>query len=91
MSRLRSRVRRGSLAPYRHLPEDAIVLTAPQVELPRYTEPRPRKLTPEHVEGVASAVAAGRTLRDVAADFGISPERVRQVAREQARLPLAAD
>ncbi len=77
----RWRKRRGSLAPFRHMPDDAVVLAAPAPDHPRYTEPRPGKLTSAQVEAVASSVAAGRTLRDVAAEFGISAERVRQLAR----------
>ena len=84
------RKRRGSVAPYRHLPEDAIVLTAPQVELPRYTEPRPGKLSPAQVDTLVLAVDRGRTLRDVAAEFGISAERVRQLTRERSRPSLHA-
>jgi hypothetical protein len=37
-----------------------------------------------------SAVIAGRTLRGVGAEFGIAPERVRQLVRErEASAPVA--
>ena len=71
----------GALAPYRQIPNNAVVLAAPSAAAPHYTEPRPGKLCPAQVAAIVGAVAAGRTLRDVAADFGISAERVRQLAR----------
>ena len=81
MSNLRSRKLRGSVAPYRQIPNNAVVLAVPSTATPRYTEPRPGKLCPAQIDNVVAAVAAGRTLRDVGADFGISSERVRQLAR----------
>ncbi len=75
------RKRRGSLAPIRQIPGDVVVLDAQQTTTPRYTEPRPGKVSPAEIDGIVSAVAAGRTLRDVALDYGISAERVRQLAR----------
>ena len=87
---MQRRKRRGSLAPIRHIPEDAVVLAAPQFELPRYTEPRPGKLSPAQVDTLVSAVDRGRTLRDVAADFSISAERVRQLARQRSMSSLRA-
>ena len=60
---MRSRKRGGSLAPFRQLPDDAVV----------------------------AAVAAGRTLHDVASAFGVSAERGRQLARARGAPALAAD
>ena len=81
---MQRRKRRGSLAQYRQLPVDAVVLAAPSKFTPRYTEPRPGKLSPGEIDSIVSAVSAGQTLRDGAAEFGISAERVRQLARAQA-------
>jgi hypothetical protein len=81
----------GSLAPYRQLPDDAVVLATVPADLPRYTEPRPGKLSPNQVDAVVSAVASGRTLRDIAAEFDGSAERVRQLARERDAAAEAAD
>jgi Sigma-70, region 4 len=85
------RKRRGSVAPYRQIPDDAIALASAPLELPRYTEPRPGKLPPCEIDSIVSAVTGGRTLRDVGAEFGISAERVRQLVRERERAAMAAD
>ena len=74
----------------RQLPDDAVVLVAPSTATSRYTEPRPGKLSAAQIDSIVSAVARGRPLRDVAADFGVSAERVRQLARERGATPLAA-
>jgi Sigma-70, region 4 len=84
-------IRLGSLAPYRHIPTDAIVLVSVPAALPRYTEPRPGKLSLSEINPLVSAVVAGRTLRDVGAEFGISAERVRQLVQERKRAAMAAD
>ena len=85
------RVERASLAPFRHFPDDAVVLPAFPTAMGRYTEPRPGRLSTAQTDAVVATVAAGRTLRDVAAAFGISPERVRQLARPRGASALAAD
>jgi hypothetical protein len=77
----------GSLAPYRQIPEDSVVLAAPSSSQPRYSEPRPGKLSLAQIDAVVSAVDRGRTLRDVAAEFGVSAERVRQLARDRSDRP----
>ena len=45
-----------------------------------YQDPRPRKLTPER-ESELRRVAPGRSLRDLAAKFGVSHETVRAALR----------
>ncbi len=45
-----------------------------------YRSPRPRKLSPEQVETI-QAEAGNRTLRELAAEFGVSHETVRKVLR----------
>ena len=44
-------------------------------------QPRPTKLSAEQRDAVRVAVGRGRTLRDVAADFGVSHETVRSIIR----------
>lgn len=46
-----------------------------------YQTPRPRKLTAEQEDEIWRA-APGRSLRDLAADFGVSHETIRAVLRE---------
>ena len=43
-----------------------------------YQTPRPRKLSPEH-EAAIRAEAGNRSLRELAAEFGVSHETVRAV------------
>jgi hypothetical protein len=57
-----------------------VLVTVP-ISLSRYTEPRPSKRSPGDEAKIRLSVATGRTLRDVAAAFGISAERVRQIVR----------
>ncbi len=85
------RKRRGSLAPIRHFPKGWIIYSAPPPTLPRYTEPRPSKLCRGQVDAIVSAVNAGRTLREIAAEFGISAERVRQLAQARKAPKSAID
>jgi Sigma-70, region 4 len=66
-------------------------LASVPLDLPRYTEPRPGKLSPPEIDPLVAAVVAGRTLRDVGAEFGISAERVRQLVQERDRAAMAAD
>jgi hypothetical protein len=81
----------GSLAPLRHFPQDAIVLAMAEPDLPRYTEPRPSKLGESQVEQIIHSIDTGRTLRDVAAEFGISRERIRQIVQTKRVEVIAAD
>jgi hypothetical protein len=83
------RKRRASVAPIRHFPDAAIILSAFPLELPRYTEPRPSKLSAAQINAIVSAVVSGRTLRDVAVDFGVSAARVGQLARERKTSAIA--
>jgi len=48
-----------------------------------YQQPRPRRLTPEDLDRVAPLVGS-RSLRDLAADFGVSHETVRRVVLRDA-------
>jgi hypothetical protein len=50
-----------------------------------YQTPRPRKLTPEQAEELRR-LAPSRSLRDLAAHFGVSHETVRKALREQERV-----
>ena len=54
----------------------------PDAPAPRRYRARPRKLTPEQ-EDAARALAATRSLRSLAADFGVSHETVRAVLGER--------
>jgi len=85
------RKRRGSLAPYRHFPEDAVILSTTSATLQRYTEPRPAKLSTSDVAAIKRLVDSGRTLRDVAVEFGVSAERVRQITSTGKQKVLYAD
>ena len=51
-----------------------------------YHSPRRRKLSPEQ-EAAIRAQAGIRTLRELAADFGVSHETVRSVCRRRERVP----
>ncbi len=46
-----------------------------------YQQPRPGKLSPQQRAAVRVAVARGRTLRDVATDFGVSRQTVANTIR----------
>ena len=89
VSRPRSRFRRGSVAPPRHghPGTDPIVVTvvparrvSGQSRRPSYQTPRRRKLTSEQ-EAAIRASGGNRTLRELAAEFGVSHETIRSVAR----------
>ena len=54
----------------------------------RYRCDRPRKLSPAEAASVR-ALAATRSLRDLAADFGVSPETVRAVLRARGAVRAA--
>ena len=54
-----------------------------------YQDPRPRRLPPEQ-EARLRRMATGRTLRDLAAEFGVSHETVRAVLRDARRARGAA-
>jgi hypothetical protein len=67
---------------------DAIVFAAPPQRRrvgrsgrDTHREPRRRKLSPEQVAAIRGS-AGDRTLRDLAADFGVSHETVRRVIRD---------
>ncbi len=83
------RKRRGSVAPPRHgHPGTEPVVVAPvpprrvggQSNRAAYQTPRPRKLSPEK-EAAIRAEAGNRTLRSLAAEFGVSHETIRAVLR----------
>ena len=85
----RRRKRRGvgpSLTP---LPNGAIVVATPpprqragQSGRSPYQRARPRRLSPAEREAIR-VLAPNRTLRDLAAEFGVSHETVRAVLRGQ--------
>ena len=84
--RTRWRKRRGSVASPRHSDECVVIAEAPprrvsgRSKRASYQTPRRRKLTPEQ-EDVIRALAATKSLRSLAADFGVSHETVRAVTR----------
>jgi uncharacterized protein YidB (DUF937 family) len=53
-----------------------------------YRSPRQRKLSAEQVEAIRTE-AGNRTLRELAAEFGVSHETIRTVLRQQ--LPALAE
>ena len=73
----------------RHLPPDSVVIA---VVPPRrvsgrsqrapYQAPRPRKLSPELV-AVIWTLAASKSLRSLAADFGVSHQTIRTLLQER--------
>lgn len=76
------RKRRGSVTPLRYLPPGAIIIAEPQDRTSvgesgrsTYQQPRSFKLSPEQV-GVIQRTH-GRTLRDLATDYGVSHETIR--------------
>ena len=85
---LHRRKRRGSVARLRHEFGVVVIAEAPprrvagRSERAPYHAPRRRKLSPEQ-EAAIRANAGNRTLRELAADFGVSHETVRAVCRRQ--------
>ena len=49
----------------------------------RYQRPRPRKLTSEDQDAVRLEAGKGRSLRSLAAEFGVSHETIRTVLRDR--------
>ena len=89
LSRLRSRVRRGSDSHLRHVLDGTVVIAAAPARRPAgtstretYQIPRPRKLSLEQ-EAAICAEASNRTLRDLAAAFEVSHETIRTVLRQK--------
>ena len=80
------RKRRGSVALPRHDVGVVVIAEAPRRPLSgrskraAYHTPRRRKLSPEQ-EAVIRAAAGTRSLRELAAEFGVSHETIRAVAR----------
>ena len=81
-----------SLAP---LPSGAIVIAEPPERRSvgrscrsSYQRPRSRRLSPSEREAVC-ALAPNRSLREVAADFGVSHETIRSILRDQKQPILA--
>jgi len=69
------------------LPAGAFVVAVPPPRFPAgrsgrdsYQAPRARKLGPEQV-AVVGAASPGRSLRDLAAEFGVSHETIRAALR----------
>ena len=77
------RKRRGSVAPVPYetlvLPPGALRMSLVNATSDRYCAPRRRKLSVDQEAAVRVALTQGRTLRGVAADFGVSHETVRKV------------
>ena len=83
----KGRKRRGSDSHIRHVLDDTVVIA---VALERrvsgrskrasYQTPRQRKLSPEQ-EAAIRASAGNHSLRDLAAEFGVSHETIRTVLR----------
>lgn len=70
------------------LPLDALVFAEPPPRRPvgrsrrdAYRQPRKRKLMPEQQERILAG-AGSRSLRELAAEFGVSHEAIRAVRRE---------
>ena len=87
LSRLRWRVRRGVGHALTPLPSGAILIAAPpprqqagQSGRSGYQRPRPRRLSSSEREAVL-ALAPNCTLRELAAEFGVSHETIRTVCR----------
>ena len=85
LSRLGSRVRRGSDTHLRHLPLGLVVIAeapprrvAGRATRASCTTPRQRKLSPQQ-EAAIRALAGTKSLRSLAAEFGVSHETVRAV------------
>jgi DNA-binding NarL/FixJ family response regulator len=82
------RKRRGSVSHLRHVLDGTVVIAAaPERRLAGvsgregYQRPRPRKLTIRERNAVRLEADKGRSLRSLAADFGVSHETVRSVIR----------
>ena len=80
----------------RHLPPGLVVIAeAPprrvsgRSERASYHAPRRRKLTPEQ-EAAIRALAGTRSLRALAAEFGVSHETVRTALRRRERVPATS-
>jgi len=87
VSSLRWRKRWGSVSSPRHDTAPISIALPPQRKpagrsaRASYQTPRARKLTPE-LETEIRRLAGGRSLRDLAAEFGVSHETIRSVIRE---------
>jgi hypothetical protein len=87
---LKGRKRRDSDSCLRHNGTSIVIAVAPerrhagQFGREAYQTPRPRKLTPEQ-EDELRQMATGRTLRELAAHFGVSHEAIRKALHDDAR------
>lgn len=89
------RKRRGSVSPVRHdtmgtAPIDIAAVPPRRLsglsKRTTYQTPRPRKLSPAHIAAIL-ANAGNRTLRELAAGFGVSHETIRTVVRQHHSVP----
>lgn len=71
------RKRRGSLTHLRAVPDGTITVIAASPRGGRYAAPRHRKLTPNDIAVIR--LSANRSLRDLAAEFCVSHELIRQI------------
>jgi hypothetical protein len=86
----RSRVRWRSDSHIRHVLDGTVVIAAVPERSPvgvsgreGYHRPRPHKLTIDERDAVRLEAKSGRSLRALAAAFGVSHETIRSVLREQ--------
>ena len=84
------RKRRGSDSHIRHVLDGTVIIaTAPgrcpagQSGREGYQRPRARKLTSEDQDAVRLEADKGRSLRSLAAEFGVSHESIRTVVRDR--------
>ena len=84
------RKRRGSDAHIRHVLDGTMVIAAAPERSPvgvsgreGYQRPRPHKLATEERNAVRLEANSGRSLRNLAAAYGVSHETIRAVLREQ--------
>ncbi len=83
------RKRRGSVSHLRHVPDGTVVIAVAPERHPvgksqreGYQQLRPRKLSPDQ-EAAIRRLAAIKSLRELAAAFGVSHETIRTVQRRE--------